>query len=74
MQDFLNDPTVREIALKVLIAFITALLAAIGYDRDELKKEVDATNEHLRAVRTHNAALLDENLQLQGAVERIKNA
>ena len=71
--DWINDPTTREIALKVIVAFITALLAALGVNRQAWKGQAQTTlslfdasqlvNQELRTslamVRTNLAASLD---------------
>ena len=67
--DWLNDPATREIALKVIIAFITALLAALGYDREQWKKDADTGHELIRSLQEHNATLIDENTRLQRDIQ-----
>jgi len=47
--DWLHEPALREIALKIIIAALTAILAALGYERTELRTSI--AEERVKAER-----------------------
>ena len=60
--DWTNDPATQEIALKVIVAFLTALLAALGVSRQGYKTRAEAQLQTLNYVE-RRASHLDAKLQ-----------